>query len=154
VGRLPRGAQPDPRASRRRPRVGPSRDHRDWHSTFVNDLKADFTDPWSPVVATEFVGTSISSGGDVSGFAGYQAYYGPKAALPENDHIKFFNGDRRGYVRCHLTPEAWRTDLRMVATVSRADAAVETYASFVVQDGIPGAQCAGGECPVGKIGRQ
>ena len=36
----------------------------DWHSTFVNDLKVDFKDPASPVVATEFVGTSISSNGD------------------------------------------------------------------------------------------
>ena len=124
----------------------------DWHSSFVNDLKADFTRPDSPVVATEFVGTSISSGGDVTGFAGYQRYYGPKAALPENDHIKFFNGDRRGYVRCRVTPDRWETDLRMVSTVSRRDAPVETYASFVVEDGVPGAHCAGGACTLGRIG--
>ena len=36
----------------------------DWHSTFVNDLKADYEDPDAPTVATEFVGTSISSNGD------------------------------------------------------------------------------------------
>ncbi len=126
----------------------------DWHSTFVNDLRADFTKPSSPVVATEFVGTSISSGGDVSGDAGYHRYYGPKVALPENDHIKFFNGDRRGYVRCRVNPTQWQTDLRMVETVSRPDAPIETYASFVVEDGRPGAQCAGGECMHGRIGRQ
>jgi alkaline phosphatase D len=33
-----------------------------------------------------------------------------------------------------------RTDLRMVETVSRSDAPDYTYASFVVEDGIPGAQ--------------
>jgi hypothetical protein len=42
----------------------------------------------------------------------------------------------------------------MVESVRRADAPVATYASFVVVDGRPGAQCAGGECTIGKIGRQ
>ncbi len=124
----------------------------DWHSTFVNDLKVDFDDPASPVVGTEFVGTSISSGGEVIGFAGYQRYYGPKAALPENDHIKFFNGDRRGYVRCNVTADRCETDLRMVDSVLRPDAPVSTYASFVVEEGTPGAQCASGQCTLGKIG--
>ena len=36
----------------------------DIHSNWVNDLKVDFRDANAPVVATEFVGTSISSGGD------------------------------------------------------------------------------------------
>ena len=35
----------------------------DIHSNWVNDLKVDFDDPDSPTLATEFVGTSISSGG-------------------------------------------------------------------------------------------
>src|SRR5262249_39701624 len=35
----------------------------DIHCFFANDLKLDFDDPGSPVVATEFVGTSISSNG-------------------------------------------------------------------------------------------
>ena len=106
----------------------------DWHSTFVNDLKVDFKDPASPVVATEFVGTSISSNGDA---IVYGPYYGPM--VPDNPHIRFFDGDRRGYVRCTLTPDTWTTDLRMVSTVSTSDAPVSTFASFVVQDGIPGA---------------
>jgi alkaline phosphatase D len=107
----------------------------DWHSTFVNDLKIDFDDPDSATVATEFVGTSISSNGD--GIV-YGPYYGPM--IPDNPHIKFFDGDRRGYVRCRVTPEQWETDLRMVSTVSRSDAPVETFASFVVENGVPGAQ--------------
>ena len=106
----------------------------DWHSTFVNDLKLDFDEPRSPVVATEFVGTSISSNGDA---IVYGPYYGPM--IPENPHIKFFEGDRRGYVRCGLSHDRWQTDLRMVTTVSRRDAPVYTLASFVVEDGVPGA---------------
>jgi alkaline phosphatase D len=107
----------------------------DWHSTFVNDIKADFGDPDSATVATEFVGTSISSNGD--GII-YGPYYGPM--IPANPHIKFFDGDRRGYVRCLVDRRQWRTDLRMVTTVSRSDAPVSTFASFVVEDGTPGAQ--------------
>jgi alkaline phosphatase D len=106
----------------------------DWHSTFVNDIKRDFSDPDSRTVATEFVGTSISSNGD--GII-YGPYYGPM--IDANPHIKFFDGDRRGYVRCRVDAEEWRTDLRMVSTVSRSDAPVETFASFVVEDGQPGA---------------
>jgi alkaline phosphatase D len=107
----------------------------DWHSTFVNDIKRDFSDPDSATVATEFVGTSISSNGD---FPVYGPYYGPM--IPANPHIRFFDGDRRGYVRCVLDRDEWRTDLRMVSTVSRSDAPVSTFASFVVESGRPGAQ--------------
>ena len=107
----------------------------DWHSTFVNDIKSDFSDPGSKTVATEFVGTSISSNGD---FPVYGPYYGPM--IDANPHIKFFDGDRRGYVRCRVDRALWRTDLRMVSTVSRSDAPVATFASFVVEDGRPGAQ--------------
>jgi alkaline phosphatase D len=106
----------------------------DWHSTFVNDIKRNFDRPDSPVVATEFVGTSISSNGDIPV---YGPYYGPM--IKYNPHIKYFEGDRRGYVRCTITPESWQTDLRMVTTVSRPDAPVYTLASFQVDDRKPGA---------------
>ncbi|RBM12149.1 alkaline phosphatase [Streptomyces sp. PT12] len=107
----------------------------DWHSTFVNDIHRDFDNPESAVVATEFVGTSISTNGDgeVHG-----PYYGPM--IRHNPHIRFFDGDRRGYVRCTVERDAWVTDLRMVSTVGRPDAPVETFASFVVENGVPGAR--------------
>ena len=38
----------------------------DIHSNWAADLKPDFDDPSSPVVGTEFVGTSITSVGDGS----------------------------------------------------------------------------------------
>jgi alkaline phosphatase D len=107
----------------------------DWHSTFVNDIHRDFDQPGSPVVATEFVGSSVSSNGDRQV---YGPYYGPM--IQHNPHIRFFDGDRRGYVRCRLDGQQWRTDLQMVTTVSRADAPAYTLASFTVEDGRPGAQ--------------
>jgi alkaline phosphatase D len=102
---------------------------------FVNDIKKDFSNSDSATVATEFVGTSISSNGD--GII-YGPYYGPM--IPANPHIKFFDGDRRGYVRCLVDRDQWRSDLRMVSTVSRSDAPVSTFASFVVENGRPGPQ--------------
>jgi alkaline phosphatase D len=60
--------------------------------------------------------------------------------IPENPHIKFFDGDRRGYFRVNLNHERWQTDLRFVTTVSRSDAPINTFASFVVENGRPGVQ--------------
>ena len=50
----------------------------DWHSTFVNHVKQDFDAPDSPVVASEFVGTSVTTNGD--GIV-YGPYYGPMIAV-------------------------------------------------------------------------
>jgi alkaline phosphatase D len=107
----------------------------DWHSTFANDILRDFDRPESPVVASEIVGTSISSNGDDEV---YGPYYGPM--IKYNPHIKYFDGDRRGYVRCALDGQRLTADLRVVDTVSRRDATESTLARFVVEDGRPGVQ--------------
>ena len=105
----------------------------DIHSNWVNDLKPEFYREDSPVVATEFVGTSITSGGDGSDVRPTTA-----SVLSENPHIKFFNG-QRGYVRCSVTPQRWQTDFRVVENVSKTDGAISTRASFVVESGKAGA---------------
>jgi alkaline phosphatase D len=48
--------------------------------------------------------------------------------------------DERGYVRCTITPDQWRTDYRVVSTVERPEASVETRATFVTRAGDPGAR--------------
>jgi alkaline phosphatase D len=106
----------------------------DIHSNWVNDLKPEFYKENSPVVATEFVGTSISSGGDGSDVRPNTA-----TVLSENPHIKFFNA-QRGYVRCSVTPDRWQTDFRVLASVSKPDEPITTRASFVVENGKPGAK--------------
>jgi alkaline phosphatase D len=106
----------------------------DFHSNLVGDLKVDFDDPSSPTIGTEFVGTSISSGGD----GGESTPVGLEA-LSQNPQLKFFNANR-GYVRCTMTPSILTSDFRTVPYVSRPDAPVETKASFVVESGRPGAQ--------------
>ncbi len=105
----------------------------DWHSSFVNDLKVNFKDPHSPIVATEFVGTSITSNGDSDI---YQRYYGPM--IPHNPHIKFFDGVHRGYVLCKLDRDRWVTDLLKVSSVTQLKWSV-TKDTFEVRSGVPGA---------------
>jgi alkaline phosphatase D len=103
----------------------------DVHSFWVTDLKPDFDDPTSPVVATEMVGTSITSQ-----FARPEVL---DAQRPDNPHVRFADGTKRGYVRVEVTPQLWRADLRAMRTVTQPRAECDTLATFVVADGRPGA---------------
>ena len=105
----------------------------DLHSSWVNDLKLDFADPKSPTVATELVGTSISSGGDGSDLPDNM-----KPVLAENPCVRFYNG-QRGYLTCELTAKQARADFKVVDYVTEPGAPIRTRASFVVEDGRPGA---------------
>jgi alkaline phosphatase D len=106
----------------------------DIHTNWVNDLKVDFRDARAPVVATEFVGTSISSGGD-----GLDQPQRMKDAQAENPFVKF-NNAQRGYVSCSVTPSAWHADYEVVEYVTRPGAPRLTRASFRVASGRPGAE--------------
>ena len=104
----------------------------DVHSFWVTDLKVDFDDPASPTVASEFVGTSVTSEG-----VPYDRF---RSFLPENPHVRFFESRERGYARVEITPQQWRTDFRAVSTITRPEAGVRTLVSYVVESGKPGAQ--------------
>ena len=106
----------------------------DIHSNWVADLKPDFNRQDSPVVGTEFVGTSITTGGD-----GADTRPNTEAVLSENPHIKFFNA-QRGYVRCSASPERWQTDYKVMSNVSTSNAEISTRASYVLENGRPGAK--------------
>jgi alkaline phosphatase D len=101
----------------------------DIHSNWANELIADFDDLESAVVGAEFVGTSISSGGD-----GRAVPRGMDELLSENPFVKYHNQER-GYVLCTLSPREWRSDYRMVDYVTRPGAPIGTRASFVLEDG-------------------
>jgi alkaline phosphatase D len=102
----------------------------DIHSFFANDLRVDFDDPASPVVATEFVGTSISS-------------YGPPydllaQTLPDNPHVHFFESRRRGYVSVDLDRARMQVSMRVVADAHDPKADISTLKAFAVESGHPG----------------
>ena len=107
----------------------------DIHSFNVNQLKLDFDDAASPVVASEFVGTSITS----------QSWSQERLNryLPDNPHMLLADSRYRGYVRAEVTRQRMTADLRAMDNVASADAPCSTLASFVVEDGRPGPQRAG-----------
>jgi alkaline phosphatase D len=108
----------------------------DIHSNWANDLIADFDDLDSRVVASEFVGTSVSSGGN-----GVNKPKDHAATLTENPFVKFFNTER-GYVRCRVTDREWRSDYQVCPEITKPGGDVLTRASFVVESGKPGVQSA------------
>ncbi|MDM5198290.1 alkaline phosphatase [Fictibacillus enclensis] len=99
----------------------------DVHANWANNLLINFDDPKSKVFGVEFVGTSITSGGN-----GADKRKDTDHILEQNPHIKFFN-DYRGYVRCRVTPAQWQADYRVVPYVTEPGASVSTRASFVYQ---------------------
>src|SRR5262245_45741690 len=103
----------------------------DVHSFWVNDLKRDFRDPRSPTVATELVGTSVSSIGPSD--------WEIRRLLPDNPHVRYFESRRRGYVSVTLAPEHLTARFRAVSDVSDPQATVSTLQTFVVESGRPGA---------------
>lgn len=106
----------------------------DIHSNWCNNLLVDFNDKQAAPVAAEFVGTSISSGGDKAPTPLFR-----DAMLSENPFVKFQNA-QRGYVQCTITPAEWRSDYQVVEYVTRPGAPLVTKASFVVENGQPGVQ--------------
>jgi len=106
----------------------------DRHQNYTNDLRLSYDDPAAEVMGTEFVGTSITSGSD-----GADMTTEGQEFLTANPHMKFFNS-QRGYVRCRVTKDAWSSDFRVVPYVTRPGAPVSTRATWVVEDGVPGAQ--------------
>jgi alkaline phosphatase D len=103
----------------------------DWHSAWVNDLKLDYDDPAAPVVGTEFVTTSISSGGD-----GFDSDPNEHPFLQINPHLKFYN-NQRGYVRTQITPDAMTSDFVRLPYVFDAGAPAEVRRTYVVEDRVP-----------------
>jgi alkaline phosphatase D len=105
----------------------------DIHSNWVNELHDGFARDDRPIIGAEFVGTSISSGGD--GFDRYNRL--TPAVMSENPHLKWQNS-RRGYVVCRVTDDAWTAEYRTVPYISKPGAPVETASKWRVEHGRPG----------------
>lgn len=108
----------------------------DRHFTMACDLKADFDDPGSATVASEIVGTSISSGRDGSE-AEFEAEWGQ--AMDEVEHWVYGDG-RRGYVVCDLDEQRLQCSMRVTPVVSRPGEPSFDGERFVVESGRPGLQ--------------
>ena len=105
----------------------------DIHTNWVNDLHVDDRDPTSPVVGTEFVGTSITSGGDGADMSPrYQA------VLAENPCVKFHNAPARLRPLHGHAASAGRPTTASCRSCRAPAPRSRRRASLVVEDGRPG----------------
>jgi alkaline phosphatase D len=104
----------------------------DVHNAWAADLKADFLNPASATLGTEFVATSITSGGD-----GFEIDDLRRTILSRNPHIKYFN-NRRGYSVHEATSDRMTVHFRAVDAVTTPGAPLVTKASYAVESGKPG----------------
>jgi phosphodiesterase/alkaline phosphatase D-like protein len=56
--------------------------------------------------------------------------------IPYNPHIKYYEGDRRGYFKATVTPKQMRLDLRFVTSVEHTLGTGYAEATWVIRDGI------------------
>ena len=105
----------------------------DIHSSWAANILENFDHPAAGIVAAEFVGTSITSD-----FPAAPRPRRSRSTLPDNPHIRYFEGLHHGYVRCEVTPALWRSDYRGVDSILTPSSPVTTLASFVVQAGLSG----------------
>jgi alkaline phosphatase D len=103
----------------------------DNHAFWVNDLKRDFNDRHAPAIATEFVGTSITSFGPP-----YDLFM---SKMPDNPHVHYFESRKRGYVSVDLSPRQMTTRFRALSDAADPEATIGTLATFVVEAGRKGA---------------
>jgi alkaline phosphatase D len=101
----------------------------DIHSNWVNELRSSFSTPNAPAIAVEFVGTSISSGGD-----GSSRSWLSDAQRAENPQVKWQNA-QRGYVSCVVSAGEWRANYRTVPFVTQPEAPIATASSWRVRNG-------------------
>lgn len=102
----------------------------DIHAFQVANLNKQANDVTTPVIASEFTTTSITSPG-VS-----------QRALDErrkwNPNVLLSDASRHGYLLMDFAREHLRTDLVTVDTIKKQDAARGVLASFAVENGKPG----------------
>ncbi len=103
----------------------------DIHSNWANDLRFDDRKPDLAPVASEFVCTSLSSGGN-----GVDKPSGLDALKAANPCIKYHNRER-GYILCTVTPKHWVSDYKVVNDVVKPGGKTFTRARFVIESGNP-----------------
>jgi alkaline phosphatase D len=103
----------------------------DIHAFWANDLKLDFKNPGSPTVATEFVGTSISSNAALP-------HDSTAARLGDYPHVHFFDSRKRGYAYAGVDDGKMNVYFRAISDAADPNASAFTLRSFTIENGRPG----------------
>ncbi len=104
----------------------------DVHRHVAAQLRLDPRDQRSPVVASEFVCSSITSQGLSEFFSALLARHNPDTL-----HLR---SDERGYALLDITPQRVQCDFRATPHPAQAGATLHTQARFVVEAGRAGPQ--------------
>jgi alkaline phosphatase D len=107
----------------------------DVHTFYATELRRDFARPAgrdNPLVATEFVGTSVTSSSRP------QQRTDDHVAL--NPHIRYGRSDRRGYMLMEVRPKETRTWFMGLDDVRDAQSGQRVLAAFRVGDGKVGVE--------------
>lgn len=108
----------------------------DVHTHHAGVIPVDDRDFTSTPVASEYVATSIASGGD-----GSDMRKGWENVLAENPHNVLFN-NRRGYQLFDISRDEWRTSVVAIDKVSVAGGNKSVIARLVTEHGKPGIESA------------
>ena len=104
----------------------------DVHCNIAANLRLEPNNPQSPIVASEFVTTSITSRG-----LGDK----PAAVIREsNSDLLHYRSDERGYSLITVTPKDVRCDFRTTKFPAGSESGLKTQASYVVKNGKAGPQ--------------
>jgi alkaline phosphatase D len=102
----------------------------DVHENWVGHVRADYANPRSASIATEFCGTSITSRHHPAS---------NNAGVPEriarNPHFVFADVEKRGYGLADFSAQKLQVSLRTVSDVTSKDASIQTLAQFAVASG-------------------
>lgn len=99
----------------------------DAHINAIGTVPLRDQEPDGPAAATEFLATSITSGGN--GEPGIMA--GHKTLLDVSPNVSLLN-KQRGYQIFDITPKVWRTDVKVLDRVQTPGGTLSTLARFAV----------------------
>ncbi len=102
----------------------------DVHSFWLNNIRADFGDPASKVIASEVVTSCLASRN------GPAALFDTARAL--NPHVRFLDNAHAGYVLLDIVPDRIDIDLRAVASLADPAARCFSLARRTIADRRPG----------------
>ncbi len=103
----------------------------DIHSNWANELRVDDFKPEQEIIATEFVATSLASGGN-----GTSSTKGLDEYLARNPCTRFFNRER-GYILCDVTQKTYTADYKVIDEVLKPGGKTSSRARFTVEAGTP-----------------
>ncbi|QDX26940.1 alkaline phosphatase [Sphingomonas suaedae] len=106
----------------------------DAHQNYVGVVPLEIEDLEGPAIATEFLATSISSGG-----TGGLRLPDEQDGLFHNPHMKLLN-NQRGYHLFTISPDRWQTEIKVIDQVDRPNGNLSTLAAFLTHPGRPGAE--------------